>query len=240
MLQGIKDGDWTAYHNIDITHLDSITLQLNVNQEGGTLEVRVGAATGNMIASQIINNNANSGSFRRGTTIAVKVNNLGIAGPQDLYFVYRAPQAESIDKETLKKVASSDVALIFVGTDQTTGREESDRFSLALPGNQVELIESVAAVNPNTIVVMQTMGMVEAEFLKKHPNIPGLIYTGYNGQAQGTAMAKILFGEVNPGGKSSVTWYQSVEDLPPLGNYALQGDGAEMADLLVFRQGSYL
>ena len=89
------------------------------------------------------------------------MNNLGITGPQDLYFVFRAPQTESIDKETLDKVASADVALIFVGTDQTTGREEADRFSLSLPGNQEELIKSVAAINPNTIVVMQTMGMVE-------------------------------------------------------------------------------
>ena len=37
-------------------------------------------------------------------------------------------------------------------------------------------------------------------------------------------MAKILFGEVNPGGKSSVTWYRSVNDLPPLGDYSLRGD----------------
>lgn len=226
-LQGIKDGDWTAYNNIDITHLDSLILQINVTQEGGTLEVRVSAPTGNIIATQEIKNSTTSRSFGRGVSIATKVNNLGITGPQDLYFVFRAPQTESIDKETLNKVASADVALIFVGTDQTTGREEADRFSLSLPGNQEELIKSVAAINPNTIVVMQTMGMVEAEFLKKHPHIPGVIYTGYNGQAQGTAMAKILFGEINPGGKSSVTWYRSAEDLPALGDYSLQGDGVK-------------
>lgn len=223
-LQGIKDGDWTAYHNIDITHLDSLILQLNVTQSGGTLEVRVGAATGNIIASQTIENSAVPRSFGRGVTLPVKVNTLGITGPQDLYFVFREPQPESVDPETLNRVAAADVALIFVGTDQNTGREESDRFSLSLPGNQMQLIEAVAAVNPNTIVVMQTMGMVEVEAIKQNPNIPGLIYTGYNGQAQGTAMAKIMFGEVNPGGKSSVTWYRSVNDLPAFGNYALRGD----------------
>ena len=72
--------------------------------------------------------------------------------------------------------ASSDVALIFVGTDQTTGREESDRFTITLPGNQNELIKSVAAVNPNTIVVIQGMGMVEVEQFKNNPNDPGIIY----------------------------------------------------------------
>lgn len=223
-LQGIKDGDWTAYHNINLTHLDSLILQLNVAQSGGTIEVRVGAATGNIIASQRVESAEGDRSFGRGISLPVKVNTLGITGPQDLYVVFREPQTESVDRETLEKVASADVALIFVGTDQNTGREESDRFSLSLPGNQMQLIEAVAAVNPNTIVVMQTMGMVEVEALKQNPHVPGLIYTGYNGQAQGTAMARILFGEINPGGKSSVTWYRSVNDLPPFGDYALRGD----------------
>jgi len=224
-LQGIKDGDWTAYHNIDMNNLDSLILRLSVMQEGGTLEVRVDAPTGNVIASQIIESRSESRPFGRGAvTIPVKVNTLGITGPHDLYFVYREPQAESLDAETLSRIASADVALIFVGTDQNTGREESDRFSLSLPGNQMHLIQSVAAVNPNTVVVMQTMGMVEVEDIKHNENIPGIIYTGYNGQAQGTAMAKILFGEVNPGGKTSVTWYRSVNDLPEFGDYRLRGD----------------
>lgn len=223
-LQGIKDGDWTAYNNIDMTHLDSLILQMNVAQNKGTIEVRVGSATGNIIASQTVEVAEGGRSFGRGVTIPVKVNKLGIAGPQDLYFVFREPQTDSIDQSTLDKVATADVAIIFVGTDQNTGREESDRFSLSLPGNQMQLIKSVAAVNPNTIVVMQTMGMVEVEDIKHNKNVTGIIYTGYNGQAQGTAMAKILFGEVNPSGKSSVTWYRSVEDLPSFGDYSLRGD----------------
>src|SRR4030042_3471856 len=151
------------------------------------------------------------------------MNTLGISGPQDIFLFFREPEAPATDKETLDMAASADVALIFVGTDQTTGREESDRFSLVLPGNQMDLIKAVAAVNPNTIVVMQTMGMVEVEQFKNNPNIPGIIFTGYNGQAQGAAMAKILFGEVNPGGKTSLTWYKSVDDLPDFDDYALRG-----------------
>lgn len=223
-LQGIKDGDWTAYNDIDMTHLDSLILEMNVAQNKGTIEVRVGSATGNIIASQTVEVAEGGRTFGRGVTIPVKVNKLGIAGPQDLYFVFREPQTDSIDQSTLDKVATADVAIIFVGTDQNTGREESDRFSLSLPGNQMQLIKSVAAVNPNTIVVMQTMGMVEVEDIKHNQNVTGIIYTGYNGQAQGTAMAKILFGEVNPSGKSSVTWYKSVEDLPSFGDYTLRGD----------------
>jgi len=68
--------------------------------------------------------------------------------------------------------------LFFVGTDESTAREESDRFNIQLPGNQYELIKSVAAVNPNTVVVMQTLGMVEVDQFKDDPNIAGLYGQG--------------------------------------------------------------
>lgn len=227
-VRGIKDGDWTAYNNIDVTNLDSIRFNMTVSGGGGLIEVRVGSATGNILASEKIEGSQQDGGFRgfgRSRTVPVKIKTLGITGPQTLVFVYHEPEVPATDKETLDMAASADVALIFVGTDQSTGREESDRFSLTLPGNQNELIKAVAAVNQNTIVVMQTMGMVEVEQFKNNTNIPAIIWTGYNGQAQGTAMAKILFGDVNPGGKLNVTWHKSVKDLPDFDDYNLRGDG---------------
>lgn len=228
-VRGIKDGDWTAYNNIDVTNLDSIRFNMTVSGDGGLLEVRVGSETGNILASEKIavspQGGGGFGGFGRSKTVPVKIKTLGITGPQTLVLVYREPEVPATDKETLDMAASADVVLIFVGTDQSTGREESDRFSITLPGNQNELIQSVAAVNQNTIVVMQTMGMVEVEQFKNNPNIPGIIWTGYNGQAQGTAMAQILFGDVNPGGKLNVTWHKSVKDLPEFNDYTLRGDG---------------
>lgn len=225
-LRGINNGDWTAYHNIDITNMDSITFNLNVSLNGGSIEVRVGSNTGNIIASKKVEATGPGGFFGNRVSIPAKINTLGIAGPQNLYFVFREPESESTDQATLDLAASADMAIIFVGTDQSTGREESDRFSLALPGNQMNLIQSIAAVNNNTIVVIQAMGMVEVEAIKNNKNIPGIIFAGYNGQAQGAAMAKALFGEFNPGGKTNVTWYKSVKDLPDFNDYTLRnGDG---------------
>lgn len=224
-IRGIKNGDWTSYGNINVGELDSIRFKMNVTYNGGTIEARVGSATGNIIASQkvVSGGGGGGGFFGNAVTLSAKVNTLGITGPQDVYMVFKEPEAPATDKETLDMAASADAAIIFVGTDQTTGREESDRFSLVLPGNQMALIKAVASVNPHTIVVMQTMGMVEVEPIKNNPNIPGIIFTGYNGQAQGAAMAKILFGEVNPGGKSALTWYKSVNDLPDFNDYTLRG-----------------
>ncbi|MCX6011857.1 MAG: glycoside hydrolase family 3 C-terminal domain-containing protein, partial [Chloroflexi bacterium] len=227
-VRGIKDGDWTLYNNVDISNVDSIRFNMTVTGDGGLLEVRVGSKTGNILASQKVAGTPQSGGggfagFGRSRIVPVKINTLGIAGPQSLVLVYHESEVPATDKETLDMAASADVAIIFVGTDQTTGREESDRFSIGLPGNQYELIKSVAAVNPNTIVVMQGMGIVEVEQFKNNPNVTGIIWTGYNGQAQGTAMAKILFGEVNPGGKTSLTWYKSLNDLPEFTDYTLRG-----------------
>ncbi|HLN22193.1 MAG TPA: glycoside hydrolase family 3 C-terminal domain-containing protein [Bacteroidales bacterium] len=227
-MRGIKNDDWTAYDNIDVTNLDSVRFRMSV-AAGGSIEVRVGSPTGNIIASQTVKpepQQAAAGGMRFGgrvTNVAAKVNTLGITGPQTLVMVYREPEAPATDKATLDLAASADVAVIFVGTDQTTGREESDRFSLALPGNQTELIKAVAAVNPNTIVVMQGMGMVEVEDFKANPAVPAMIWTGYNGQSQGAAITKILFGDVNPGGKLNFSWYKSVRDLPEFNDYTLRG-----------------
>jgi beta-glucosidase-like glycosyl hydrolase len=231
-IQGIKDGDWTAYNNVDITNVDSMRFNLNVSGEGGQLEVRVGSVTGNVLASEKIKpvaQQARGGfpGFGRSKTVSVKINTLGITGPQTIVLVYREAEGPGTDKETLDMAASADVAVVFVGTDQSTGREESDRFTITLPGNQNELIKSVASVNPNTIVVIQGMGVVEIEQFKNNPNVAGIIFTGYNGQAQGTAIARILFGEVNPGGKTSLTWYKSLNDLPDFNDYTLRGESGK-------------
>ncbi|QIA08073.1 glycoside hydrolase family 3 C-terminal domain-containing protein [Draconibacterium halophilum] len=228
-IRGVKDGDWTAYDNVDITDVDSIRFNVAASGNGGLLEVRVSSATGNILATQKIEAVQQSGGFRgfsRPQNVAVKINTLGISGPQTLVLVYREAESPATDQETLEMAATADVVLVFVGTDQTTGREESDRFAITLPGNQNKLIDAVAAENPNTIVVMQTMGMVEVEQFKNNPNIPAIVWTGYNGQAQGTAMARILFGDVNPGGKLNVTWHKSLNDLPGFNDYTLRGDGS--------------
>ena len=228
-MRGIKDGDWTSYNNIDISNVDSLRFNLNVSgPDGGLIEARLGSPTGNLIANVKVTGTQQTGmggfgGFGRSRTFPVKVNTLGVTGPQTIVLVYHAPEIASIDKETLSQASSADVALVFVGTDDRTAGEESDRFTIQLPGNQYELIKSVAAVNPNTIVVIQSLGMVEVDQFKDNPNVAGIIWTGFNGQAQGTAMAKILFGDVNPGGKLNATWYKSVNDLPLITDYTLRG-----------------
>ncbi len=224
-VRTIDDGTWTAYDNVDVTNIENITVGLNIPTEGGIVEIRVGGPDGNLIGR--IEATRASGARVGGVygasmpmkTAALK---LGFNGPQTVYLVYKAPQDAPIDEETLSVARKADVAVVFVGTDENTATEEADRLTLLLPGNQLDLIKAVADVNPRTVVVMQTLGCVEVEEFKHLPSVRGILWTGYNGQAQGEAIARVLFGEVNPGGKLNATWYKSVRDLPAITDYNLR------------------
>jgi beta-glucosidase-like glycosyl hydrolase len=226
-VRTIDDKSWTAYTNIDLNNVDSIGIVVNIPTEGGIIEARVGSADGNLVATldaTVASGKKAGGVYGAGELMKVKVNKLGVTEPQTLYLCYNAPNNSPIAQETIDMAKSAEVAVVFVGTDEKTATEEADRLTLLLPGNQVELIKAVAAVNPNTIVVMQTLGCVEVEEFKNLQNIPGIIWVGYNGQAQGDAIASILFGDVTPGGKLNGTWYKSVNDLPAITDYTLRGD----------------
>jgi hypothetical protein len=225
-IRTIDDGSWTAYENIDLTDVDSMAVMVNIPTEGGVIEIRVGSTDGNLIGTleaTAASGKPVGGVYGEGTMMKIKVNRLGVTEPQTLYFNYKAPQDAEIDDATIEMAKDADVALVFVGTDENTATEEADRLTLLLPGNQVELIKKVAEVNPYTIVVMQTLGMVEVDEFKDLESIPGIIWVGYNGQAQGDAIAQTLFGETNPGGKLNATWFKTVNDLPPITDYTLRG-----------------
>ncbi len=102
---------------------------------------------------------------------------------------------------------SSDVAIVMVGDDETEGHDHS----LALSGNQNELVEAVAAANSHTIVVLKTGSAVFMPWLDK---VPAILEAWYPGEEDGNAVAAVLFGEVNPSGKLPITFPQRLADLP--------------------------
>ena len=229
-VRSIDDGSWTAYENIDLINVEKITIGANIPTEGGIIEVHVGSPEGNLISTIEATRASGKrvgGVYGASTPMEAKVNKLGYNGPQTLYLVYKAPEDDEIPEDVLAAARKSDVAIVFVGTDENTATEEADRLTLNLPGNQVKLIQAVANENKNTIVVMQTLGCVEVEDFKNLENIPGILWTGYNGQAQGAAIPLVLFGDVTPGGKLNATWYKSVKDLPPITDYTLRAENGK-------------
>ena len=102
----------------------------------------------------------------------------------------------------------ADVAIVFA--NQWTS-EGMDLPSLALPGNQNQLIEQVAAANPHTIVVLESGTAVTMPWVDK---VRGIVEAWYPGSKGADAVANILFGDVNPSAKLPLTFPRSDEDLP--------------------------
>ena len=107
--------------------------------------------------------------------------------------------------------ASSDVAVVVVGTTAEVESEGFDRASLALPGGQDELVRRVAAANPRTVVVVNSGAPV---LLPWADDVAAVLLSWFPGQEFGNALADVLMGEAEPGGRLPMTWPAAEEGLP--------------------------
>ncbi|KAK3418055.1 hypothetical protein EUGRSUZ_H04033 [Eucalyptus grandis] len=102
----------------------------------------------------------------------------------------------------------ADATVLVMGLDQSIEAEFRDRTGLLLPGHQQELVSRVAMASRGpTILVLMSGGPIDVSFAKNDPRVAAIVWAGYPGQAGGQAIADVLFGTVNPGGKLPVTWY---------------------------------
>jgi beta-glucosidase len=122
--------------------------------------------------------------------------------------------------EAVTAARKADVALVFVGANQEVDAEGRDRNYIHLPGVQDELTQAVYAANPRTVLVISSNAPVAVSWEQDH--LPAIIGGLFLGEQQGHALADVLFGDYNPGGKTSVTWYRRVEDLPDFHDYNIR------------------
>lgn len=126
--------------------------------------------------------------------------------------------------EAVETAKNADVAVIFAGLPDKFESEGFDRKHLAMPDCQNELIEKVAAVQPNTIVVLHNGSPVEMPWIDK---VKGVVEAYLGGQAVGGAVCDILFGKVNPSAKLPETFPLRLEDNPSYLSYIGEGDVVE-------------
>ena len=107
--------------------------------------------------------------------------------------------------------ASSDVAVVVVGTTAEVESEGFDRASLALPGRQDELVRRVIAANPRTVVVVDSGAPVLLPWAR---DASAVLLTWFGGQEFGHALADVLLGEAEPGGRLPTTSPASEAGLP--------------------------
>jgi len=118
--------------------------------------------------------------------------------------------------EAAALAAKSDVAIVFAGLTHEWESEGFDRPDMELPGEQVKLIEQVAAANPNTVVVINAGSPLSMNWLDK---VAAVVWAWYPGQEGGNAIADVLFGDVNPSGKLPTTFPKRLQDNPAYLNY---------------------
>ncbi len=113
------------------------------------------------------------------------------------------PPADVELAEAIEQAAAADVAIVVVGTTEAVESEGFDRHSLALPDGQDDLVRAIARANPRTVVVVNSGGPV---LLPWRDDVGALLLTWFGGQEMGTALADVLLGAREPGGRLPTTW----------------------------------
>jgi beta-glucosidase len=113
---------------------------------------------------------------------------------------------------------AADTAVVVVGSMPfINGREDHDRVTMDMAEGQEALVKAVRAANPHTVLVLEMSYPQTINW--EQDNVPAIVWTSHAGQETGHAIADVLFGDVNPGGRLTQTWYRSMADLPDILDY---------------------
>jgi beta-glucosidase len=130
------------------------------------------------------------------------------------------PDAETLRAQAMEAAASADLVLVVVGTDETIESEGYDRTDLRLPAGQDALVETIAAVDTPTVVIVNAGAPVE---LPWRDSVSALLLTWFPGQEGSSALADVLVGDTEPGGRLPTTWPATIADVPVLNTTPVDG-----------------
>ncbi|XP_052179896.1 beta-xylosidase/alpha-L-arabinofuranosidase 1-like [Diospyros lotus] len=125
---------------------------------------------------------------------------------------------------SMKAAKNADATVIVAGLDLSFEAESLDRVDLLLPGYQTQLINQVASVAKGPVIlVIMSAGGVDISFAKENPKIGAILWAGYPGEEGGLAIADVVFGKYNPGGRLPLTWHGAdYVDLLPMTSMPLR------------------
>ncbi|MGC5395885.1 glycoside hydrolase family 3 C-terminal domain-containing protein [Streptomyces sp. DT20] len=136
--------------------------------------------------------------------------------------VFEVEVTERGEDAVARAAASADTVIVVAGNDaHINGRETEDRTTLDLPAQQERLWRAAHAANPRTVLAVTSAypyALADAA-----ATLPALLWTAHGGQAAGTALARVLAGDVSPAGRLPQTWYASDAELPGLLDYDIIG-----------------
>ncbi len=138
---------------------------------------------------------------------------------------------EKLRADAIEKAKQADAVVMVMGLTPSIEGEEmdvqlegfrgGDRTDIALPKPQEQLIKDVQALGKPVVLVLMGGSAIAVNWASE--NTPAILQTWYPGQFGGNAIADVLFGDYNPGGRLPVTFYKSVDQLPPFDDYKMEG-----------------
>jgi len=140
-------------------------------------------------------------------------------------------QGSSLEAAAAQAAEEADAVVLFLGLNANLEGEEmrvdvpgfkgGDRTTIDLPAPQEALLERIVKVGKPTVLVLMSGSALAVTWAERHVN--AIVEAWYPGQAAGSAIADVLFGDYNPAGRLPVTFYRSTDDLPPFDQYAMSG-----------------
>lgn len=128
---------------------------------------------------------------------------------------------DALLQEVQNAARKAETVVVFAGLPAHYESEGFDRDSLKMPEGHRKMIEAAAQANPNTVVVLLCGSVVECPWAEK---VKAILYMGLPGQVGGEAIADLLYGRANPGGKLAESWPYRYEDVPSSGIYGKTTD----------------
>ncbi len=158
-----------------------------------------------------------------GVPLPVTIASTGRAGFCGVRLGVRPVDPPDLIERAVAAAAAADVAVVVVGTNDEWETEGEDRTTINLPGGQDELVARVAAANPRTVVVVNAGSPVAMPWVD---DVAAVLVAYFGGQEMGPAVADVLVGTADPGGRLPLTYPRRLEDTPAWPHYA-PVDGAQ-------------
>jgi beta-glucosidase len=165
-----------------------------------------------------------------GKLYPIRVDFHEVINDADMRLVWAVP-GRDLEPAALDAARQAEAVVMFLGLSPrlegeqmkvpVAGFEGGDRVNLGLPAAQEALLQKVAALGKPVVLVLLNGSAVAVNWARDH--VPALVEAWYPGQAGGTAIADVLFGDYNPAGRLPVTFYQSADQLPAFDDYSMKG-----------------
>ena len=231
-IEYITDGSYANFNSINLSGQQLTSFQVSVATNGTgaswqpVVELHVDSPTGPLLATATCAKTSawQTYTVNTGTIIGSGLINTDYTSLCLVFTTTQSSPPTDLTAAQLDEIGKADMAIYLAGTGKSgllnVASENKDRANMDFPANQDTEIQQVIAKNPNTVVAIQAVGMMNIGHFVDSAR--ALLFTSFNGQFQGQAMAETLLGDVNPTGRLSFSWYKNEADLPAMTDYGIR------------------